>query len=332
MKKKVAIITSGGDGSGINAAINMIAMQEDIDLYGFNGGFDGILYNIPIHISKKYSSQFILEGKQIIKTSRSKKTFDKKGRKEIIKKLIEYKFEYLIVCGGNGSLKGAKLLYDEGFPTIFIPMSVDNDIAASDYTIGYDTALNHIVKVIHDIKDTSYNMPGRIFMIEVLGGNCGQLALASAVAGGVDMAIISEFSTSRKKISDMVKEKLKYKDSLIIICSESSYEEKNYNSGNQGVSFEIGKHIEEEVGIRVRQSVLGYYMRSGIPTYKDVSMAAKLGWIAGRCVKNNNPGNMIIIKNGEAVSKPFSNNIEESYELEHQLVNIAKNNKIIIKE
>lgn len=332
MEKKVAIITSGGDGAGINSAIEMIAKEETIDLYGFNGGFDGIVNNGPIHLTAKYCAGYTIEGKHIIQTSRSKKTFTKEGRDEIRESLKKHGFECLIVCGGNGSLNGAQLLNKEGFPTVFIPMSVDNDITGTEYTIGYDSALNRIMDVIHDLHDTAHNMPGRIFMVEVLGGTCGQLALASAIAGGADIAIINEFSRDRMSIARRVKEKLQHKDSLIILCSESAYADDSYNPGNQGVSFEIGAFIEKEIGIRVRQSVLGYYMRAGIPSYLDTIMAGKLGWTAAECIKNNKAGLMIVIKNGDAASMPFGSVEQRQKELEPQLLNIARSNRIIIEE
>lgn len=332
MKKKVAIITSGGDGAGINASIDIIAKHEAIDLYGFHGGYDGILNNEPLHLTPQYVKGYTVEGKDIVCTARSKRTFTKEGRSEIRSALQSKGFEVLIVCGGNGSLKGAQLMNEEGFPTVFIPMSVDNDITGTEYTIGYDSALNRIMDVIHDIHDTAYNMPGRIFMIEVLGGTCGQLTLASAVAAGADMAIVTEFCTNRKKISECIKEKLKTNDSLIIVCSESAYAEKNYSAGNQGVSFEIGKYIEEEVGIRVRQTIMGYYMRAGVPSYLDCIMAAKLGWQAAECIQNNITGVMTAINGGVAIAIKFGEVEQKQKELEKQLVEIARKNKIIVQE
>lgn len=328
---KVALITSGGDGSGINATVEVLSRDKLIDLYGFHNGFDGIMSEEPVHITSKYCENHSLGGKQLIKTGRSQLPHSKTGRTKIHNKLKEYGFDYLIICGGNGSQKAAKLMNFEGTKTLFIPMSIDNDINGTDYSIGFDTALNSIINVIHDLHETAYNMPGRIFMVEVLGGDCGSLALSSAIASGSDIAIIPEYSTDKEKIANLVSTKLKTKDSIIIICSESAYEKKDYKVGEQGVSFEISDYIEETVNIRVRKTVVGFYIRSGNATFKDAMIASQMGELLLECLHKGQSGVMMGMKNGRVQVINLDSNTQTK-KLEAHLVNIALKNNLIIKD
>jgi 6-phosphofructokinase len=328
---KVAIITSGGDGAGINAALEILSRNKEIDLYGFSGGYDGILTNSPIHLTPSYCENRSLDGRHMILTSRSKLPYTKEGREKLHKKLKEDGYEYLIVCGGNGSQRAAHLLHAEGTKTIFIPMTVDNDVGGTDYTIGYDTALNYINEVLYGLHDTASNMPGRIFMVEVLGGIAGSLALESSIGGACDLAIIPEFCTDPARIVSLVQEKLQQKSSLIIICSEAAYEDKNYHSGNQGISFQISEAIEAKTNIRVRKSIMGFYIRSGKPSSKDALIASTMGYEASKCVLEGRSGVMMGVKNGRVQPIELRVAIDSPKRLESRLVELAKNHKIIIE-
>ncbi|WP_208586093.1 6-phosphofructokinase [Gracilibacillus suaedae] len=328
--KKVALITSGGDGAGINSTIEMIAKNTHIDLYGFHGGYSGILSNDPIHLTEEYCENRALDGIHLVKTGRSKLPFSKEGREQLDRRLEAEGFECLVVCGGNGSQKAAQLLYREGTNTIFVPMTVDNDVNNSDYSIGFDTALNKITDVLYGLHDTSANMPGRIFMVEVLGGNSGNLALESAIAGAADLVIIPEYSTYKRDIVHLVKEKLKQKKSLILLCSESAYENNNYQSGNQGVSFEIATAIEEETEIRVRKSIMGFYMRAGRPSFKDALIASKIGAVVSESIIQNDYGVMVGVKNEQIYRIDLHDITEQANSLNSQTLEIAKQYKKII--
>lgn len=328
---KAAVIFSGGDGSGVNAAIETIVKDREIKLYGFHDGFNGILYNEPIPLTQSICQNRILDGKQILRTSRSKIPLTKEGRKRIKEKIADYNFDYLVIFGGNGSQQAAKLLNNEGIKTFFAPMTIDNDVCGSDYSIGFDTALNRVVSVIHDLHDTAYNMPGRIFMIEVLGGDCGNLALGSALAGGCDLAIIPEFSTDRQKIVESISEKLEDKESIIIVCSESAYEKKDYVVGNQGVSFEIAKHIEEKLKIRVRKTVVGFYIRSGIPTFKDALIAVQMGNLIRKGMRGGQTGKMVGVNNDIVQLIDYKDIELTKPRLNSQWVELALQNNLIIK-
>ncbi|WP_276705401.1 6-phosphofructokinase [Caldibacillus debilis] len=329
---KVAVITSGGDGSGVNAAITMISKDKNINLFGFHDGFDGILKNDPIPLKMANIQHYNLDGKQILRTSRSKLPYTKEGREKIQKRLKSYGFEYLLIFGGNGSQKAAKLMNKEGTKILFIPMTIDNDVEGSEYSIGFDTALNRIIEVIHDLHDTAHNMPGRIFMVEVLGGKCGNLALASAIAGGCDLAIIPEFPSDKEKIASIVSEKLNEKETIIIVCSESAYDDREYKAGNQGVSFEISDYIEKKINIRVRKTIVGFYIRSGNTSFRDAFIASQMGALARECINNGISGKMIGVKYGLVQLIDFHDNHSPIQQLDPHLVNIAIKNNMIINQ
>ncbi|MFC3419343.1 6-phosphofructokinase [Salinicoccus hispanicus] len=328
---KTAIICSGGDGSGINSVIDVISKNANIDLYGFDNSFDGIIHSKPIQLTRDHCSHHSLDGKQLILTSRSKAPYTKEGRQLIQKKLQENNFEYLIVCGGNGSKKAATLLEEDGVKTIFIPMTVDNDVGGSEYSIGFDTALNRVTSIVHDLHDTAHNMPGRIFMVEVLGGNCGNLALHSAIATASDMSLIPEFPVNHEKISEKIKEKLKFQDAIIIICSEAAYENENYKTGEQGVSFEIADEIEKNTNIRVRKSIVGFSMRSGNPTFKDAMVATRMGMAAVEHIEDDNTGFMIGIVDDAVHSISLKNDEDFNNNLNKKILELAIKKDLIIE-
>lgn len=328
--KKVALITSGGDGSGINSAIEILSRNQDIDLYGFNEGFNGILNNEPIHLTADYCENRALDGRHLVRTARSKLPLTKEGRDKLRYRLSSFGFDSVIICGGNGTQKAARLLDIEGTKTIFIPMTIDNDVNGSEYSIGFDTALNHIIEVLSGLHDTAANMPGRIFMVEVLGGDVGNLALESAIGGACDIAIIPELGINHHKIARLVERKLQEKRSLIIVCSESAYEDKSYQAGYQGVSLEIAKAIEEVTKIRVRKSMVGYYIRSGKPSFRDARIASQMGTLAATCILNDESGVMIGVKRDRVQPIELKETINVPNELNDSLLEIAKTNNMLI--
>lgn len=329
--KRVGLITSGGDGAGINCAIGAISESKIYDLIGFNDSFDGIISGNSFLLDPEFMGNKYLDGKQVIRTSRSKLPYTKEGIDEIKKALYCKNIDTLVICGGNGSLVSAIKLFNNGINTIYLPMTIDNDVNYSSYSIGYDTALNNILNTIKGLGDTSSNMPGRIFMVEVLGGNSGHLALESGLAGFADLVIIPEFSTNYKDITDAVVDKLKNKNSLIIVCSESAYEEKNYEIGNQGVSLIIGREIQKKTGIRVRHTIMGFNIRSGRPTERDALMGVLMGNKCKEIIENNEYGKMISYEDGEIKAIDFKEiDLSRTKKLDKNQLLVAKNRKMII--
>lgn len=330
--KKIALITSGGEGPGINHTVLELALDSQIELWGFHGGFGGIAKEKGFLITGESCKGISISGRQIVKSARSQKTFTKEGRSEIIASLKQMKMDGLIVCGGNGSLEGAKCLDKEGIPTLFIPMSVDNDISGTEYSIGHNTTLNEYVRILQDIHNTACNMPGRIFLVEVPGGDCGILALSTAVSGNANMVILPEYSLDNLEIAQMANEKFKKEGYLVIVCSETSYQKDVYIAGRQGVSFEIGKEIEKETGVRMRHTVLGFYTRGSQPCYYDCIMASLFGALAVENIHKNQFGKMLIVKQGEVCTTDYDKHVPQKKELSQWLLKMATKKDLLIQK
>jgi len=330
--KRIAVIVSGGDAPGINSVLfGMISKNNDIEIYGFNGGYDGILNSEPIYFKDINLRQANVSGNSILQTSRSAAPRTKEGRAKIIKRLKSLGIDTLIVCGGDGSLKAAELLTEEGMPCLGIPLTIDNDIYGTEFTIGYNTAVKRVVDVLYNLHQTAHNMPGRIFMVEVFGGKSGHIALAGALAGGADIVIIPEMTRRPEDIASRIKEILKSKnDYVIIVCSESVYDTRDYIPGDQGISMEIGKKIEELIGMRVRHSVLGYFQRGGDPDPADSLLALQMGSFAIESIKNGKSGYMVGWNHHRCVLVPLSKVVSNRKELDNNLLKIALEKEMII--
>ena len=329
--KNIAVITSGGDAPGINSVFSgMLNTARNVKIWGYNGGFDGILSNMPKLINNLHTEEFVTDSKLLFQTARSKTPQMKNGIEKIVNKLKKDKMDALVVCGGDGSSKAAKLIDDFGFPVMVIPMTIDNDIDGIDYTIGHDSVINKIKDIINDLHKTAHNMPNRIFMVEVFGGNHGSIALSSAIASGSNMVFLPEYKLNLDKICDEIQKQITQKEYLIIICSEGAYLSDEYSSGNQGISFEIGKLISEKINERIRYSILGYFQRGGSPSSYDSIIGTKSGNLAIDSLLSGKHGYMIGIKNSDlSLIKLDKINLKKK-ELVKDLVLIAKNKKILV--
>lgn len=304
-KKRVAMITSGGDASGINGVFHGLVALHDIEVFGFQGGYDGIVNNEPIALDENLTSSFILKAESILQTARSINPRTKEGRQLIVDRLKKYEIDSLVVCGGDGSGKAAYLLSEMGVDTLLIPMTIDNNIYGTEYTVGYYTALATIRTTIQNIHQTGHNMPGRIFMIETFGGDSGQLTLASTLFCGADLALIPERKLDIEKIVARIKEVLSKKNQCIILCCEANFLSKEYHLGDQGGSFELGKKITSLINKRVRHSILGYSQRAGDPSLEDIEKGLLMGFRAGEALISGETRKMVGIKNNNVVLVPL---------------------------
>ncbi len=327
--KRIGIITSGGDASGINAVFHGLLVHQNIDVFGFQGGYDGIIHNEPIHLTNSMTSRAILNGESMVRTARSKAPLSEAGRKAILRKLAEQKIDSLVVCGGDGSGKAAYLLSEMGLNTLLIPMTIDNNIYGSEYTVGYYTALETIRTCVQRIHQTGHNMAGRVFMIETFGGDSGQLTLAAALYCGADIAIIPERKFDLQRITNRIKEVLEEKQQCIILCCEASFLSKAYHLGDQGASFEVGEQITKITKERVRHTILGYCQRAGDPAIADIEKALLMGYHAGESLRNRITGQMIGLKDNKVTCIPLEEISSKKKELDQNNCILAEQLKII---
>lgn len=290
--KRIGVLTSGGDCSGMNAAIRSVVrsgIHNGFEVYGIFYGFQGLLKRTLKKMNCRSVSNIINRGGTFLKTARSAEFMTREGRNRAAGVLSDKGIDALIVIGGDGSLKGAHLLFREHrIPVIGIPATIDNDLNGTDFSIGTDTALNVAMEAIDKIRDTAISLE-RIFVIEVMGRNLGYIALQVGLAAGAEEVVIPEFSCDLKlMVEDIRNGRRKGKISWIIVVAEGADSASN-----------IARQISDMTGFDTRITVLGYLQRGGSPTAMDRILAASLGKAAVDALVNGDSGKMVAISAGK---------------------------------
>lgn len=273
--KRIGVLTSGGDAPGMNACIRAVvrtSLTNGVEVMGIKRGYAGFINGDITPLERISVSNIIHLGGTILGTSRSEEFKTKEGREKASENMVRHKMDALIVIGGDGSFRGAKEFSDEtGIQVIGIPGSIDNDIYGTDYTIGFDTALNTALEAVDKIRDTATSHE-RIFYVEVMGRLSGFIALESAIAGGAETVIIPETKTSVSDVAHLIEASYKKgKRSIIIIVAEGD---------EAGSAFQIAQRVYERTKLDYRVCVLGHIQRGGRPTARDRILATKLGYHA----------------------------------------------------
>ncbi|MCU0316891.1 MAG: 6-phosphofructokinase [Fimbriimonadaceae bacterium] len=297
--KKIAVITSGGDAPGMNAAVRAVvraAIARGVDCYGFHHGYRGIIAEEIVLLESKDVSGIISQGGTILRTARSDEFRSPAGRQQAIEILRENEIEGLVVIGGDGSLTGARRLYEEfGFPVMGVPGSIDNDIAGTDFSIGFDTAVNTALEAIDKVRDTAYSHE-RVFVIEVMGRANGFIAVEVALSGGAEAVLVPEVPFSLQEICDNLrKSRAKGKRSSILVVAEGAAR-----------ASDIKQFIHKNTGFEARYLVLGHMQRGGSPTSFDRVLALRLGSFAANRLISGYSGEMVGLEGGKLVSHPLS--------------------------
>jgi len=283
--KKIAVLTSGGDSPGMNAAIRAAVRTgifHDLEVFGIERGFTGLMEGQIFPMNLVSVGGIMQRGGTILKTSRSEKFKTKEGLDIALKKLQEFGIDGLVNIGGDGTLRGTRDLSALGVKTIGIPATIDNDLHKTDMAIGVDTALNTVIEAIDKIKDTASSHQ-RAFVVEVMGRNSGYLALMSGIAGGVEAIIIPEISYNLQEINLKVKEGYQRgKTHCIVVIAEGV-----------GKTDEVSKYLEDKIGYETRITILGYLQRGGSPSAFDRLLASRLGAAAVELLIKGETGKMV---------------------------------------
>lgn len=301
--KNIAVLTSGGDSPGMNACVRAVARAaifENVSVFGVIDGFNGLIDDNFIELKYHTVSNIISRGGTILGTERSPRFLEKSFRQQAFNNLKKKEIDAIVVIGGDGSYKGMKALGDEfGIDFIGIPGTIDNDIYGSNYSIGFDTALNNIIEAVDKIRDTAASHH-RIFLVEVMGNTSGVLALNSAIASGAEDVFIPERKEDLMIFENKIKAALKAKKSSIIIVSE----------GDQlGGAKELYHYLaKKDLQHKVRVSVLGHLQRGGAPSFKDRMMATQFGARAVDMILNGNVNQLIGTKAGEIYAYSIQEN------------------------
>ena len=299
--KKLAVLTSGGDAPGMNAALRAVvrtALAYDVEVFGFHQGFKGLVENNFEMLTHASVANCIQRGGTILKTSRYPEFKDPAVRAKTIKTLKEHGIDGLVVLGGDGSFRGAQLLSEEsGIRVSGIPCTIDNDIIGTEYTIGFDTARNTALQAIDKIRDTAFSHSNN-FLVEVMGRAAGFLALDVGIAGGAEYILLPEVPFSVDELIHNIEVKSRFKLGSIIVVAEAD---------QPGRSFALAKEIHEKTGTLYKVCVLGHTQRGGTPSVRDRKVASLMGYHAVKALLDGHNHKMVSYADESCVLVDFPN-------------------------
>ncbi|QOI10872.1 6-phosphofructokinase [Blochmannia endosymbiont of Colobopsis nipponica] len=293
MIKRVGVLTSGGDSPGMNAAIRGVVrtgISEGLEIYGINDGYLGLFQNRLIKLNRCSVSDVINRGGTFLGSARFPEFSENYIISIVIDNMNRHNIHALVVIGGDGSYMGAKKLTEIGFPCICLPGTIDNDVAGTDYAIGYFTALETIVEAIDRLRDTSSSHQ-RISIVEVMGRCCGDLTMAAAIAGGCEFVVLPEVEFKPKDLVCEIKTGIsKGKKHAIVVITERICN-----------IFDLAKYIEKKTGKETRATVLGHIQRGGSPVAYDRILASRMGAYSIELLLQGYSGRCIGVQNDRLV-------------------------------
>ncbi len=317
--QKLAVLTSGGDAPGMNAAIRAVvrtALGEGIDIYGVYRGYNGLIDGDMEKMNLRSVSDIIHRGGTMLYTARSKEFQTEEGMQKAVKTCRDKGIGGVVVIGGDGSFRGAQDLTRHGMPCVGIPGTIDNDISCCEHTIGYDTALNTCMEMIDKVRDTAQSHD-RCSVIEVMGRRAGYLALNAGIAAGATSILVPEveFDFQRDILDRIAATSRTGKKHFIIVVAEGI-----------GHADEIAKRIEKETGIESRATILGHVQRGGSPTVRDRVLASEMGYHAVQLLLHGKSNRIVTIKSDKItdydieealqMKKPFDRDL---YDMAHKI-------------
>lgn len=297
---KIAVLTSGGDSPAMNAAIRAITrvgIHRNCEVFGIFGGFQGILDEQIHELNSRSVSRILHRGGTILTTGRSEEFKTEEGLKKAAKILSDRGFDALLAIGGDGTMRGLAALskHWKGW-SIGLPGTIDNDLYGTDYTIGFDTAVNNALEALDKIRDTAQSFQ-RVFLVEVMGRHAGFIAFHVGFATGASAILMPETKTTIEELAQKVIEaREKAKSSVLVVVAEGD---------ELGDAEVIGKALSERIGEKCRVSVLGYIQRGGNPTHFDRILATRLGAFAIECLLSGKHGGMVGEVDGNLLMTPF---------------------------
>lgn len=308
--KRIGVMTSGGDASGMNAAIRAVcrsAIAKGLEVFGINRGYEGLITGDLFKMDLRSVSEILHRGGTILYSARCPEFKTADGIERGVRTCKQFGLDGLVVIGGDGSFRGARDLSLAGIPCVGVPATIDNDIVCSDYTIGVDTALNTIIESVDKIRDTSHSHD-RCSLVEVMGRHCGYLALHAGIAAGATAIFVPERKLDFRK--DIV-ERMQFtrgigKKHFIMLVAEGV----NYPGG----ITQMAKDIEDATGVVTKTTVLGYVQRGGSPSAKDRIIATRMGVYAVHLLASG-IGNRVVVMNGEDI---VDYDIKEALEMKKQ--------------
>lgn len=317
---RIAVFTSGGDAPGMNAAIRSVvrtANHNNLHVYGIYEGYHGMIEGKIKRLENRDVANIIQRGGTILKTARSKDFFTKEGRKKAYESLMAHDIDACIAIGGNGTYTGAKVFMEEfEIPFIGLPGTIDNDIYGSDFSIGFDTAVNTAVEAMDRIRDTA-DSHNRIFFVEVMGRHSGYIALHSGIGSGAEAIFIPEVEDKENVIYDrLMKAKKRKKLFSLVVVAEGD---------EHGGALQLADDLRKrDNSLDIRVTIIGHLQRGGAPTAADRVLASQLGYYAVEQLLVGKSGVGMGIRGGKTIMTPFDEAIKEHHNLNDELLNMVK--------
>lgn len=318
--QKIGVLTSGGDSPGMNAAIRAVvrtALYHKMEVYGIRRGYQGMIEGDIFEMKTTDVSNIIQRGGTILKTARSKAFMTPEGMETAYKQLKKHGIEGLVLIGGDGTFRGAVEFFKQyDIPAIGLPGTIDKDLGGTDYTIGFDTALNTAVEAIDKIRDTA-EAHDRLFIVEVMGRDAGYLALNSGIACGAEDILIPETITNMKEVlARIARDERRKKTVHIIVVAEGD---------DAGGAMDVYKQVKEKFpGLDTRTCILGHIQRGGSPSCSDRVLASRLGYAAVQAMRKGNNQAMVGIINGELAYTPFEQAVKQNAAISKDLLEMIR--------
>lgn len=317
---KIGLFTSGGDAPGMNAAIRAIVrtcIYHNIEPFGIIEGYKGLIEGNIKPLSSKDVSNIIQRGGTVLKSARCKEFHTKEGRQKAFDNCQKFGLDGIVAVGGDGTFTGAKIFNEEfNIPFIGIPGTIDNDLFGTDYTIGYDTALNTVIDAVDKIRDTA-SSHNRLFLVEVMGRDAGFIALRSGISVGAEAILIPETHTYINQLIAKLESGTKqHKDSMIVIVAEGD---------DAGGAYEVAKKVKERCPVYdARVTILGHIQRGGSPTATDRVLASTLGNAAVNAIIEGKTNLMVGLVNNQLAYTPFEKAIKHHQKINMDLLQLAE--------
>lgn len=314
--KSIAVLTSGGDSPGMNAVVRAVVrtgIANGIKVYGVRRGYNGLINGDIVEMSLRSVSDIINKGGTMLFTARSPEFRKPEGVKKAADTCRKLGVDGVVVIGGDGSFRGARDLTAAGVPCVCVPGTIDNDISCSDYTIGFDTAMNTAMEMVDKIRDTAQSHD-RCSVVEVMGRRCGDIALHTGIAVGATVILVPEAEYDfEKDVIERIKTMQKTgKKHFIVVVAE----------GVGGVE-DIAKKIEEKTGIEARATILGHVQRGGSPTLRDRVVASKMGHKAVEVLLSGKSNRVIAITDGNIVDYDITEALNMERKFDYDLLKTA---------
>jgi len=316
MVKRIAVLTSGGDAPGMNAAIRAVvrtAIHSGFEVFGVERGYQGVIDNRLVLMNSHSAGGILQYGGTILKTARSEEFKTPDGFDVAIRNLKEHYIDYLVVIGGDGSMAGAVKVSAAGIETIVIPATIDNDMAGTDYTIGFDTALNTVLDATNKIRDTAASHE-RVAVIEVMGRSAGHIALMAGLACGAETILLPEKPVDIDSVCQgLLRSYKRGKMYSIVMVAEGA-----------GTGYDIASQIAERTSFKPHVTVLGYIQRGGSPSATDNIIGSRMGAAAVASILKGETNRLVASQNGQVITVPYESAKDFKQGINLELYDLAR--------